>query len=211
MDLKLKVCGMRDAENIFQITSLHPDYMGFIFYVHSPRYVGGDFEIPDNFPASIKRVGVFVNESIEKILETVDRYQLDYVQLHGNEPVELCHSIKNSSIGVIKVFSVDDTFDFKITVDYQKAVDFFLFDTKGKHYGGNAVAFDWNILKGYDQKVPFFLSGGLTPENISGIDSLRGMNIQALDVNSGIETSPGLKSEKRLKDLQTELKNLTKT
>jgi phosphoribosylanthranilate isomerase len=201
-NLKLKVCGMRDVENIQQVSSVQPDYMGFIFYPKSPRYVGKDFAIPNDFPKSIKRVGVFVNETIEYILETVDRYDLDYVQLHGNESVEQCYSIKNSQIGVIKVFSVDSEFDFASTSKFTKATDFFLFDTKGKLYGGNAVAFDWNVLKKYDQQVPFFLSGGLSPENLHAVESLAGMNMHALDLNSGIETSPGLKDMQRFREVK---------
>ena len=199
---------MRDAVNIMQIAGLHPDYMGFIFYQKSPRYVGKEFTIPSEFPSDIKKVGVFVNETIERVLETVDRFGLDYVQLHGNESAEYCHSIKNSSIGVIKVFSVDDDFDFSVTKEFQKAADFFLFDTKGTFYGGNAKTFDWNALKKYDQSIPFFLSGGLSATNISGIETLSGMNIHAIDVNSGVEESPGVKSMKHLEELKQELKNL---
>lgn len=199
---------MRDVENIQQVSSMQPDYMGFIFYSKSPRYVGKDFAIPNDFTKSIERVGVFVNETIEYILETVDRYDLDYVQLHGNESVEQCYSIKNSQIGVIKVFSVDSEFDFASTSKFAKAADFFLFDTKGKLYGGNAVAFDWNVLKKYDQQVPFFLSGGLSPENLHAVESLAGMNMHALDLNSGIETSPGLKDMARFKEVRRIFKEL---
>lgn len=199
---------MRDADNIMQVAAQHPDYMGFILYPNSPRYVGKDFKIPAAFPSTVRKVGVFVNEMIEVILETVDRLDLDYVQLHGSETAELCHSIKNSSIGVIKVFSVDDDFDFSVTKDFQKAADFFLFDTKGKYYGGNARTFDWNVLKRYDQEKSFFLSGGLSPENAGGLSLLSGMNIHALDVNSGIESEPGVKNIDRLEELKKELEKL---
>jgi phosphoribosylanthranilate isomerase len=208
MNLKLKVCGMRDADNIVQVTSQHPDYMGFIFYPQSPRFAGKDFKLAPSFPPAVKKVGVFVNETIEVILETVDRLDLDYVQLHGNESAEQCHSIKNSSIGVIKVFSIDDDFDFSVTKDFQKAADFFLFDTKGKYHGGNAIAFDWNVLKRYDQEKPFFLSGGISPANVKGLTLLSGMNIHALDINSGIEDKPGVKNIHRLDELKNELEKL---
>ncbi|HEY9005857.1 MAG TPA: phosphoribosylanthranilate isomerase [Ohtaekwangia sp.] len=201
MEIKLKVCGMRDEANIQAVAALQPNYMGFIFYDKSPRYIGEDFLIPDIFPRSIKRVGVFVNEAEEKMLDAVQRFKLDYLQLHGDESAELCQSLKNENIGVIKVFSVGDGFDFAVTKPYKPVVDFFLFDTKGKYYGGNAKVFDWSILKNYDQEVPFFLSGGISAKNAEAIQSLTGMNIHALDVNSGVEDAPAIKSIPKLQAL----------
>jgi phosphoribosylanthranilate isomerase len=126
MEIRLKVCGMRDAENILAVAALVPEYMGFIFYAKSPRYVGEDFELPVGFPAGIKKVGVFVNESVEKMLETGERLRLDYFQLHGDETVEVCRQLKEAGYGVIKVFSIGDAFDFDTTASYAAAVDFFL-------------------------------------------------------------------------------------
>ncbi len=163
MRIKMKVCGMRENSNILEVSLLCPDYMGFIFYPGTPRYVGENFKIPDGFPSFTKKVGVFVNEDTERIRARVERYQLDLVQLHGNESVGQCQELKTRGIGVIKVFSVDDDMDFKVIKDYRDAVDFFLFDTKGKYYGGNAVSFNWDVLTRYDQSVPFFISGGITP------------------------------------------------
>jgi phosphoribosylanthranilate isomerase len=203
--LLLKVCGMRENSNILEIASLRPDYMGFIFYPKSPRYIGAAFEIPAAFPASIKRVGVFVNASMEEMISQAKRLQLDYLQLHGNEPVAQVEALRSNQVKVIKVFSVDDDFDFSITTPYRTLVDFFLFDTKGKYYGGNAQRFDWNILKRYDQQVPFFLSGGLSPDNIADIGVLKGMNIHALDINSGVELAPGLKSKAQIAEVQSML------
>src|SRR6187549_3550070 len=191
--LLLKVCGMRDAKNITEVAKLRPDYMGFIFYPPSPRYVGANFSIPSNFPSITRKVGVFVNEAPDSILSKMRSLDLDFVQLHGKEPAPLCAVLKQHDVKVIKVFSIGDDFDFKITKPYESVVDYFLFDTKGKNYGGNAQAFKWEILRRYDQQVPFFLSGGLTSENISGIRELKGMNLHALDVNSGVELEPGLK------------------
>jgi phosphoribosylanthranilate isomerase len=189
--IALKVCGNRD--NIVEVASLNPDYMGFIFYEPSPRHVGVDFKMPV-LPKSIKKVGVFVNEEVEVIKKLVAKFKLDFVQLHGSEPVEDCQTLKRFGVGVIKVFSIDTTFDFKTTIPYEHVVDYFLFDTKGKFYGGNAIPFDWNLLVNFHQRVPFFLGGGLTQENISGIRNLSTMNLHAIDVNSGVEDSPGLKS-----------------
>jgi len=123
----------------------------------------------------------------------------DHVQLHGNESVQQVAALKEAGFKVIKVFSIDDNFNFVATKEYVPVVDYFLFDTKGKLHGGNARTFNWNVLQRYDQEVPFFLSGGISPENIHDITSLEGMNVFALDVNSGVEESPGLKSLVKLK------------
>jgi phosphoribosylanthranilate isomerase len=198
---RLKICGMRDAENIMQVAKLQPVYMGFIFYPKSPRYVGEDFQIPANFPATIRKVGVFVNETTDQILKQVHRLGLAYVQLHGDEPVEQVRSLHEKGVKVIKVFSVGDDFDFAVTRPYREVVDYFLFDTKGKYYGGNAQVFDWTMLKQYDQEVPFFLSGGIGPDNVENMTTLSGMNLHALDVNSGVESKPGLKDLDKIEKL----------
>jgi phosphoribosylanthranilate isomerase len=191
--LKIKICGMRDSKNITEVGSLAPDYMGFIFYKDSPRYVGSEFKIPTDLPASLKKVGVFVNESVENILSAVKIHQLDFVQLHGDESVEVCQKLKNSGISIIKVFRVDEEFDFSKTSAYEVA-DYFLFDTKGKSYGGNAKKFDWKLLANYDNKIPFFLSGGIDSSSVEEILALKNLNLYAIDLNSGVELSPGLKS-----------------
>lgn len=197
-DVRLKVCGMRDPENIVQVGERHPDYMGFIFYERSPRYVGEEFIIPDGLPRTVQRVGVFVDETTEVILEKAKKYALSALQLHGMETREQCEALRSAGYKVIKAFSVDSDFDFKKTAPYEDVADFFLFDTKGVNYGGNAAVFDWQLLKQFDQSVPFFLSGGLSPENAGSIVSLLDMNLYALDVNSGVESAPGVKSLSRL-------------
>lgn len=191
--IKLKVCGMRDAGNILEISRLAPDFMGFIFYGPSPRFVGDDFHIPDGLSSATKRVGVFVNAPTPAIVKTVTKYQLDLVQLHGNESPGQCSEIRASGVGVIKAFSIDDDIDFKVTKPYEKAADFFLFDTKGKYYGGNAKTFNWEVLSRYDQQVPFFLSGGINSSHIRKIKALKDYNMVAIDVNSGVELRPAYK------------------
>jgi phosphoribosylanthranilate isomerase len=214
--IRLKICGMRDTENIRSVASLQPDMMGFIFYKRSPRYVSESFGLPDDLPSTIRRVGVFVSESNDIIQQKVRSLNLDYVQLHGRESVEQCAELKSAGMTVIKVFSVDDQFDFSVTMPYEGVTDFFLFDTKGKYHGGNAQVFDWKVLEKYSQRVPFFLSGGLNPENIkSAIDATKGMNLFALDVNSGVEISPAVKDADKvrlLKEILNKTQNLkTKT
>ena len=203
MDIKFKICGMRDAANIASIAALQPDYMGFIFYDKSPRYVTEDFTLP-RIDSGIRKVGVFVNEGTELILRKVEQYKLDFVQLHGTESVEQCAEV-SQKVDVIKAFSIDETFDFDALKPFENHVTYFLFDTKGRYFGGNAKTFDWNLLKKYNQQVPFFLSGGITPENVSNVDGLRNLNIHAIDVNSGVEDAPGIKNSTKIKMIKSVL------
>ncbi|MEP0368259.1 MAG: phosphoribosylanthranilate isomerase [Cyclobacteriaceae bacterium] len=201
--MKLKVCGMREKENIEELLQLEPDFIGFIFYAKSPRFVE-NFEIPD-VPTETKKVGVFVNEDESVILDCVEKYGLDYVQLHGNEPVELAESIKQKGVGVIKVFGVMDALPSAEIRPYEDAVDYFLFDTKTPAHGGSGQKFDWSILKSYDSTKPFFLSGGI---DVSDIEEIKKMNIEKLeviDVNSRFEIAPGLKNIERVKALKSKL------
>ncbi len=207
--LKLKVCGMRDPENIRAVAALKPDYMGFIFYEESPRNAGYSFALPLNFPSTVKKVGVFVRDGVEAIVHQAERLSLDYVQLHGaHDSVHFCEALASQNLRIIKAFSVDENFDFAVTRPYKDIADFFLFDTKGKLRGGNGTAFDWRVLERYDQEVPFLLSGGLNPENVVGLSSLRGMNIHALDINSGVERWPGNKDIEKIQSIQTTISNL---
>lgn len=204
--MKLKVCGMRDSQNIRELLKLQPDYMGFIFFEKSPRNVGNDLDaqLLLSFPKTTQKVGVFVNEPLDSLRATVRKYKLDYVQLHGDESVEYVGELYADGIKVIKVFSVgNEAFDFSLLKPYKSFVDFFLFDTKGKERGGNGVTFDWKVLEAYDQSVPFLLSGGIDLENIAKLDELKGMNLHAIDVNSKFELEPGLKDIERVRELKS--------
>ena len=205
--MKLKVCGMREKGNIEAVAALGPDYMGFLFYPQSPRYVGEHFVMPE-LNERTQRVGVFVNATTESIRAEVEKHGLSAVQLHGSEPVEQCAELKAHNVLVIKVFSVDNAFDFSRTKNYRGAVDFFLFDTKGKYHGGNARTFDWQLLNNYDQSIPFFLSGGIGPAEVEQLNDLKHMNIHAIDINSGVELSPALKNVNAIRQVQTQLRNL---
>lgn len=200
--MKLKVCGMKEKKNIEAVAEIGPDYMGFIFYRPSPRFVGDDFVMP-SIPDRVKRVGVFVNDTTESILDKSRKHNFQIVQLHGAESVEQCEELRSHNVVVIKVFSMKDEFDFRTLNAYKPAVDFFLFDTKGKLYGGNAERFNWEILEGYDQQIPFFLSGGIGPDQLKDLEALTHMNIHAIDVNSGVELSPGVKDIQKLKAVKT--------
>ncbi|MBX2944988.1 MAG: phosphoribosylanthranilate isomerase [Cyclobacteriaceae bacterium] len=204
MKLKLKVCGMKYAENIQQIASLLPDYMGFIFYEPSPRFVGEDFVLPSNFPIQINKVGVFVDQPEEYIISKIKRYGLSHVQLHGNESPVLCESLRKQ-VKIIKVVSIGTEFDFNLLKPFADVVDYFLFDTKGLQPGGNGVAFDWKILTGYNYDIPFFLSGGLDMENISRLSGLNFKSLYGLDINSRVEIHPGLKDKDKVREFITHL------
>lgn len=193
---------MRDPDNIQDLVALGPDFIGFIFFEKSKRYVSHPETLNvASIPSHVKKVGVFVNASFELISELVEKYHLDFVQLHGTESPELCQRLKDTGVGVIKVFSVGDTFDFDQLNPYKPYSDYFLFDTKGKEYGGNGVTFDWNTLSAYDNEIPFFISGGLSLDNIDQISGLKGMNLAAVDLNSCFETEPGLKNIDMLRSL----------
>lgn len=198
---------MRDSKNIEQLLALKPDYMGFIFYDKSPRDVEGvlDESLLSSFPESTKKVGVFVNADLEDLKEKVARFSLDYVQLHGDESVEYVADLFAVGVKVIKVFSIGESIDFTEVGQYNPYVDFFLFDTKGKSRGGNGEVFNWELLKQYDQKTPFFLSGGIDLENVDALKELEGMNIHAIDVNSKFELAAGLKDISRVKALKTKM------
>ena len=154
MAIKIKICGMKFSENVNEIASLQPDYLGFIFYEKSPRNFENNMP---NVPESIQKVGVFVNATLEKIQEKVNEYQLDFVQLHGDESPEFCNLLSQSKIKVIKAFSIDNLFNFNNLNKYNNYCDTFLFDTKGTNYGGNGFTFDWSVLEKYHLDKPYFL------------------------------------------------------
>ncbi len=199
---------MKYPDNILEVGSLLPDYMGFIFWEKSARYFDG--VIPE-LPKSIKKVGVFVNETVEIILAKAQKYDLQAIQLHGQESVEFCQDLKNkieNSGEIIKVFSVDDSFNFEVLKPFETVCDYFLFDTKGKLPGGNGTTFDWKVLENYPSSKPFFLSGGIGLEEIDLTKEILTTNlpIHALDLNSKFEIEPGLKDKKILKKFQNNLK-----
>jgi phosphoribosylanthranilate isomerase len=176
--------------------------MGFIFWEKSARYFDG--EMP-KLPKSIKKVGVFVNATLEEILNKIEKYDLQAIQLHGEESAEFCKILKKNIpklTDVIKVFPILDTFDFAILNSYENVCDFFLFDTKGKLPGGNGTTFDWKVLEKYPSTKPFFLSGGIGMEEMEAVNEILKTNlpIYAIDVNSKFELEPGLKNIELCKD-----------
>ncbi len=186
---------MRDSQNIGELVKLQPDYIGFIFYPKSKRFVGNEWNnsIARNIPENIKKTGVFVNSSFEEIETKVSIFHLNAVQLHGDESIELCLKVKELEVEVIKAFPILIPSDFEQTNKYVDAVDFFLFDTKTEAYGGSGKKFDWNILSNYNQQKQFFLSGGISVNDAETISKLQHPSLYCLDINSKFETVPGLK------------------
>ena len=192
--MKIKVCGMRDRQNIADLVALPIDYVGFIFYDKSPRFVGETFSINDfgAIPSSIKKTGVFVNAASIYISEKINTCKLDCIQLHGNESPEFCSEIREKGVTTIKAFGVNESFDFTILKPYINHCDYFLFDTKAPAHGGTGKKFDWSILDTYTIDKPFFLSGGITIDDVEAIKLLQ-QPIHCLDINSKFEISPAQK------------------
>lgn len=189
---------MKHPENIEAVSALNPDYMGFICYGASPRYIDA---LPASalsaIPAAIHKTGVFVNETAETINLLIDKYGFDTIQLHGNESAEFSNAFRDR-VTVIKAFGVDNDFDFGKLEAYVNNVDYFMFDTKTSGYGGSGKAFNWEILNKYALDVPFFLSGGISLDNLDAVKDIIHPQFYAVDLNSRFETEPGVKSVKKL-------------
>ncbi len=194
---KIKVCGMKYTGNINQIKELKPDYMGFIFHDKSPRNFEGSLP---RIASSITRVGVFVDQEVEEITAKVKRYHLNAIQLHGEEGPSYCKYLYEQDLEIIKVFSIDQEFDFSVLTPFEDCVDYFLFDTKGIHKGGNGTKFNWKVFENYTSEVPFILSGGIGMEEIPEVKKLLASDlpIYALDINSRFEIEPGVKETEKV-------------
>ena len=229
----IKVCGMRDARNIREVSQLGVDMIGMIFYPKSPRYLEmqsshagiipdyakEDIGVSDSSENSSKdssktpaRVGVFVDDMVQNIVTRVVNYHLDYVQLHGNEPREMCENLRSTldpdirpGIKIIKAISVSDASDIQKYKEYVGAVDLFLFDTKCKTVGGSGRQFDWQVLEQYDGEVPFLLSGGIGPDDASRLHAFHHPKCIGIDLNSRFEIEPGVKDVEKLKGFLNEI------
>ncbi len=197
---------MRDAQNIAEIAALPIDYMGFIFYEKSARHVDTEsstFLKYTNFE-KIQKVGVFVNESIDNIISKVIDYQLDVVQLHGNETNDFIKMLRSRGVPlrslnvIFKSIPISEKNDFEKIHDYPDA-DFLLLDTKTPFHGGSGQKFDWNLLQEIDFPKPFFLSGGISIDDVEAINNLNINNLYGIDVNSKFEIEPAMKNVKILK------------
>jgi phosphoribosylanthranilate isomerase len=199
---------MKNPENIACLAKLNPDYLGLIFYQASKRFVSNpDTLVLNSLPSSIKLTGVFVDENLEEVLKLAQKYNLSAIQLHGSESVAYCQHLKNElsksmpskNMELLKAFGLATSFDFGLLKPFNDTVDYFLFDTKTTEYGGSGLTFDWRILEGYSEEKPFFLSGGLSPENIQEVLNLDLKHLFGLDLNSKFEIEPGLKDLESIK------------
>lgn len=198
----IKVCGMREPENIRAVEALGIDLMGFIFWKPSSRYVGA---IPSYLPRNCQRAGVFVDAALQDILTAVKDFQLDVLQLHGHESPDIVAALResmvslNPAIRIVKSLAVMDAKDLALAAAYEDVCDAFLFDTKGKLPGGNGQQFDWSVLRQYKGRLPFLLSGGIGPGDEHRIRGFDVPGCIGIDLNSRFETAPGRKDVEALK------------
>lgn len=194
---------MRDGQNIRAVEALGVDWIGFIFYPPSKRYVES---VPDYLPVNVKRVGVFVNESFINILEKVKLFALDIVQLHGDESPQLCQQLNGQGIQVMKAFGIASTFPSEKIVEYEESCHYFLFDTNTEAYGGSGSKFDWQLLQNYRGNTPFLLSGGISADDVDVIQKFSHPQCIGIDINSKFELSPGIKDIQSIKQFIKSLK-----
>lgn len=203
----IKVCGMRDADNIRQLDETKLiDWMGFIFFCKSSRNVTA---LPNYMPQNSKRVGVFVNEPIESILSKVEEFGFNLVQLHGHEDVEYIKQLKISlpdDVQIIKMIQIATLDDIHATSQYEGNVDYFLFETKCEGYGGSGQQFDWDILKNYNGTTPFILTGGIGHDDADKVKTFTHPQFAGIDLNSKFEVSPALKDIDLLKNFIKQLR-----
>ncbi len=207
---RVKVCGLKDALNAKLVAEAGADYAGFIFYRRSKRFVGDKPQeaLFGNIPVHVKKVGVFVNEKEEKVIEIVQKYNLNLVQLHGAESSGFCGELRKKGIAVMKAFGIGEDFDFNRLTDFKDSCNFFLFDTQTMLYGGSGVKFRWERLEEYKLNVPFFLGGGIGPFDVQKVRSIRHPGFFAADINSRFETSPGVKDIGIVKTFIQHFKNI---
>ncbi|MGE9312710.1 phosphoribosylanthranilate isomerase [Niabella sp. CJ426] len=198
---RIKVCGMTSMQQVEELAALGIDYAGFIFYEKSPRFVGNKIAAADlKALTGIQKVGVFVNETIEKILHAVACYGLDAVQLHGDEAPELCMAL-SAETTVIKAFRVKGDENLtELLIPYEDCADYFLFDTKAQEYGGTGKKFDWSVLERSSINKPYFLSGGIGVDDAVQVKEFISANhVFSLDVNSKFEIMPGVKDMEQVR------------
>ncbi|MEA4984475.1 N-(5'-phosphoribosyl)anthranilate isomerase [bioreactor metagenome] len=209
MNVLIKVCGMREPDNIRDILTLDPDFLGLIFYPKSSRYVTSPTIINNiRFGQNTKKTGVFVNATEDEIMQKVKLYELQAVQLHGEESVVLCRSLRNKGVLVLKAFQIYAAEDFEDTLLYNDQVDYFLFDTKTASYGGSGSKFDWSLLDAYHGNTPFFLSGGIGPDDVQAIQKINHPLFRGVDLNSRFEIAPAIKSYTLLQQFIKQLNSL---
>ncbi|MFZ1262621.1 MAG: phosphoribosylanthranilate isomerase [Chitinophagaceae bacterium] len=195
--MNIKVCGITEMKQLQQLDGLDIDFAGLIFYKESPRYIGDKISKKELKSADfdLKKVGVFVNPEMIDVLDAIDEYGLDAVQLHGDESPEMCEDL-SSEVEVIKAFRVTDGTDIdKMVAPYDAVCDYYLFDTGGlkESLGGTGQQFDWSILTKAKIEKPFFLSGGIGVADAAKVKVFTHPDFFGVDINSRFEKSPGVK------------------
>ena len=207
--MNIKVCGITQLKQLQQLEGLNIDFAGLIFYKDSPRYMADkiDKEALKNSDFDLKKVGVFVNPEMIDVLDAIDEYGLDVVQLHGNESAEMCDDL-SGEVEVIKAFSVDAKSNIdEMIAEYDAVCDYYLFDTAGKDPGGNGEKFDWKILTKAKIEKPFFISGGISVDDIAALKKFKHPDFFGVDVNSRFEKEPGVKDMALVLQFKQGLKN----
>lgn len=209
--MNIKVCGITELKQLQQLDGLEFDFAGMIFYPESPRFIGEKMSKKEikNADFDLKKVGVFVDPEMIDVLDAIDEYGLDVVQLHGTESPEMCEDL-SSEVEVIKVFSIreNDADIDTIIADYDAVCDYYLFD-KATDYriGGTGQQFDWNILKNAKIEKPFFLSGGIALEDVAKVKAFKHPDFFGIDINSRFETEPGIKDMAKLLQFKLAMKS----
>jgi len=201
--MQVKVCGITQLEQAQALDAMGVNFIGFIFYPASKRYVLSQLtlvQLAAFKPSNAKKVGVFVNETLEQVMTTVNEAGLDLVQLHGDESIDYCSAL-NNLVPVMKVFRVGKALpDY---AGYENAATYYLFDTDSALYGGTGQHFNWELIKNENFNKPYFLSGGIGPNDIHGLEVMQktkaGKNLAVIDINSQFETSPGIKNVEKIK------------
>ena len=209
---QLKVCGLTKINQIQELISLNTDFLGFIFYEKSPRFVLNHLSLEEISEINHQgKIGVFVNETVEKISEISEKAKLSFIQLHGDEDEKFIlqlRQILGNNIKIIKVIRIgNQSFDeLQKTINQQpSSVNYLLFDTDSKAFGGTGKTFDWQILNEIEIPIPYFLSGGISLENIHQLSTINHQPI-VLDINSKFETEPGIKDLEKIKTFKSLLK-----
>lgn len=192
---QVKICGMKHIQNINSILLLNHNFIGFIFYSYSPRFIGILFPIE----LFIKKVGVFVNFTIDKILKKKQKYAIEFIQLHGSESIEFCEELYKNNISIIKVFRINEIFSFSVIQKYTNYSIYFLFETHCLEYGGSGRKFSWKKISEYTFDTQFFLSGGIGTEDVKNIKNVFNIQFLGIDLNSKFEIEPGNKNRDELR------------
>lgn len=205
--IKIKVCGVTKIENINQWIDANPDWIGINFYKKSKRFVS-PMHAKVFATLNVKKIAVFVNANLFQIQKCCRLINTDIVQLHGTESANFCASLRRMGLTVIKSIGISDQKDFDITSEYKQQVDYFLFDTKTKGFGGSGDKFNWSLLKRYRLNTPFFLSGGLDPDDVDRIKKLNHHQFVGVDINSRFEIIPGIKNATLVKTFIQSLRSV---